>query len=83
MRCNKRKKYLTPELYNIRWYKTFAYYFLQEFSKELVPTLLPTMTSIFNDSKSRDFSPITGRYKGIYIKDTHFYKDIDKNMCFQ
>ena len=78
-----KKEYMTPELYNIRWYKTFAYYFLQDFSKDLVPTLLPTMTSIFNDSKSIDFSPITGRYKGIYIKDTQFYKEIDKNYSFQ
>ena len=70
---------MVPELYNIRWFKTFAYYFLQEYSHELIPTVLPKMTSIFNESKLNHFCKLTGRYKGPYVKDTQFYKDIDIN----
>ena len=46
------KKYMVPELYNIRWFKTFAYYFLQEYSHELIPTVLPKMTNIFKMSQN-------------------------------
>ena len=70
---------MISELYNIRWFKTFAYYFLQEYSHELIPTVLPKMTSIFNESKRNHFCKLTGRYKGPYVKDTQFYKDIDIN----
>ena len=73
------KRYMVSDLYNIRWFKTFAYYFLQEYSHELIPTLLPKMTNMFNESKQNHFCKVTGRYKGPYVKDTQFYKDIDIN----
>ena len=73
------KKYMVPELYHIRWFKTFGYFFLHEYSHELVPHVLPTMTSIFNETKQNHFCKLTGRYKGPYVKDTQFYKDIDIN----
>ena len=70
------KRYMVSELYNIRWFKTFAYYFLQEYSYELFPTVLPKMTSIFNETKHNHFCKLTGRYKGPYVKDTQFYNNI-------
>ena len=73
------KKYMVPELYHIRWFKTFGYFFLHEYSHELVPQTLPTMTRIFNETKQNHFCKLTGRYKGPYVKDTQFYKDIDIN----
>ena len=74
----KEKKYLEASFYNIRWYKTFAYYYLQKFSSEIIPTLNQKIAQIHEVSIKKDFSKINGNYKGVYVVGSKFYEDIDE-----
>ena len=78
----KEKEYLVPQLYHVRWYKTFEYYYLQEFSKNMIPTLNQKLQNIQDHSINNDFSKINGQYKGVYCLGTKFYEDIERNYKF-
>ena len=78
----KEKEYLVPQFYHVRWYKTFEYYYLQDFSTNMIPTLNQKLHSIQESSINNDFSKVNGQYKGVYCVGTKFYEDIQRNYKF-
>ena len=79
----KEKKYLVSQFYDIRWFKTFGYYYLQSFSPEMIPTLNEKLINIHMHSIKNDYSKINGQYKGIYCYGTAFYNDVEKNYEYK
>ena len=60
--------YLIPELYHIRWWKTYNYYYDASFTP---PTLQDTLHDVFTETKNNSFHP-NGLYKGCNINNTGF-----------
>ena len=71
----KKKEYMDPSFYHVRWYKTFMYYWKRKFSKDMAPNVLAALDHRFHADK-RLFSSETGKYMGINVKGSQFFNNV-------
>ena len=76
----KKKDYMDPSFYHVRWYKTFAYYWKQPFSTNLAPNVEAALNQRFEADKQL-FSKTTGNFEGINVRNSLFLNNVELDHC--
>lgn len=72
---NDPKKY-TPNLFHIRWYMTYNYYFKRPFAQQKVPGVAAALTEMHETTLKTGFNPSTGEYRGVPVTNTLFLQSL-------
>ena len=69
------KKYYVPSMFHIRWHKLYNYYHGNSFGVKLATHITGTIDNIVCWTRNNCYRQ-SGSYKGVYIKDTEFFKEL-------
>lgn len=72
---NDRDKY-TPDLFHIRWYTTYNYYFKRPFATSKLTGVANALTEMHETTLQTAFNPSTGEYRGVPVTNTAFLNSL-------
>ena len=73
----KKKEYIEPNFFHLRWNKHFAYFFNRDYGKTLAPNVTQVLNEIFESTTLNCFACSgSGRYKGVLVDNSKFYQNI-------
>ena len=70
-----KKEFYVPSMFHIRWHKMFNYYHGNNFGSKLATNSTHSINKIVTLTRNKCFRE-SGSYKGVYINDTAFFKQL-------
>ena len=72
----KKQEYYVPSLFHVRWHKLFGYYHNNVFKRDICEKTKSALHQLLLSTRSNAYL-ISGKYKGIYIKESQFLKSLE------